>query len=190
VNLLLLRAGEPAVLVNKGCATGYLVLECETEVLYCSDQPYQPEAEVGYRWDDPLFDFKWLQEPSLISDKDQQWPWAWAAAAAEFLAYLQSEQYKNYWIGCSPWLDLSLDAYRRGDQCYIGHNLTTHRPSKPEAFAMLLEIQQTLRLLKNSYPPLAEYLKDITFVYELYVFSGQMDFTVATMTEQGDVDWA
>ncbi|MBF6650304.1 dTDP-4-dehydrorhamnose 3,5-epimerase family protein [Methylobacter sp. BlB1] len=63
-----------ALLIPRGFATGYLVIEDDTDVLYCSDNYYRPEFESGIRWNDPLFNIDWgLTNDPIISDKDIKW---------------------------------------------------------------------------------------------------------------------
>jgi len=60
--------------VPKGCAHGYLTLMDDTQVIYLVSQFYTPQAEVGYRYDDPKFGIEWpLQSPYTISEKDKSW---------------------------------------------------------------------------------------------------------------------
>jgi dTDP-4-dehydrorhamnose 3,5-epimerase len=58
----------------EGIAHGYLTLEDNTEAYYHASTPWVPSAEAGVRWDDPKFGIEWPFEPSVISDKDRQWP--------------------------------------------------------------------------------------------------------------------
>ena len=58
----------------EGIAHGYLTLEDNTEAYYHASAPWEPGAESGVRWDDPKFGIEWPFEPSVISDKDRQWP--------------------------------------------------------------------------------------------------------------------
>lgn len=62
-----------SALLSKGFATGYLVLENQTEVIYFSDNKYHPEYEEGLRWDDPLMKINWEILPLSVSEKDQTW---------------------------------------------------------------------------------------------------------------------
>jgi dTDP-4-dehydrorhamnose 3,5-epimerase len=62
------------VYVPRGCAHGILTLEPETELLYAVSAQYDPSSEGGVRWDDPLFDIDWPQQPFHISHKDRSWP--------------------------------------------------------------------------------------------------------------------
>ena len=57
-----------------GCANGYLTLEDDTVILYYISEFYSPEAYRGFRYNDPLFDFKWPAEPLVISEKDRCYP--------------------------------------------------------------------------------------------------------------------
>lgn len=61
--------------VPKGFAHGYLTLEDHTEMHYMVSAAYAPEAERGYRWDDPAFSIDWpISDGLILSDKDRQWP--------------------------------------------------------------------------------------------------------------------
>jgi len=62
------------VYAPRGCAHGYLTLEDDTEVVYAVTAPYQPSAERGVRWNDPLFGICWPIPPTIISEKDRAWP--------------------------------------------------------------------------------------------------------------------
>jgi dTDP-4-dehydrorhamnose 3,5-epimerase len=57
-----------------GIAHGYLTLADDTEACYQVSGPWVPAAESGVRWDDPAFAIQWPFEPSVISDRDRQWP--------------------------------------------------------------------------------------------------------------------
>lgn len=67
--------------VPRGCAHGILTLEDDTELIYMASHHYVPEAERGARWDDPAFGIRWPIEPSVISDKDANWP-SWGGKAS------------------------------------------------------------------------------------------------------------
>ena len=61
--------------VPEGFAHGYQSLTDHSEVFYQVSQFYNPAAESGVRWDDPVFGIEWPQvENSIISDKDRHWP--------------------------------------------------------------------------------------------------------------------
>tara|TARA_Y100000590_G_scaffold470570_1_gene666446 strand:- start:5637 stop:6167 length:531 start_codon:yes stop_codon:yes gene_type:complete len=60
--------------VPPGCANAFLTLEDDTLVHYYCSQSYNPEAERGIRYNDPLFNFKWpIKKPIHISEKDDSW---------------------------------------------------------------------------------------------------------------------
>ena len=60
--------------VPPGCANAYLTLEPNTLVHYYMSSSYKPESYRGFRYDDPFFKFIWPVAPSLISDRDLNWP--------------------------------------------------------------------------------------------------------------------
>jgi dTDP-4-dehydrorhamnose 3,5-epimerase len=70
---VLLNASDSCILVPRGYATGYLTLEADTSVLYLSDNIYQPDAEAGLRWDDPILSINWKTEQPKLSEKDRSW---------------------------------------------------------------------------------------------------------------------
>lgn len=58
----------------EGIAHGYLTLADDTEAYYHASSPWVPAAESGVRWDDPAFGIQWPFEPTLVSERDRQWP--------------------------------------------------------------------------------------------------------------------
>ena len=60
--------------IPEGCAHGYLTLMDETDVMYQVSADYTPQAERGFRWNDPLFAIEWPLQPVHISEKDQNQP--------------------------------------------------------------------------------------------------------------------
>ena len=60
--------------VPEGFAHGFQTLEADTEVIYQVSQFYTPSAERGIRWNDPVFQVKWLKPVETISEKDANWP--------------------------------------------------------------------------------------------------------------------
>lgn len=61
------------VLIPRGFATGYLTLADNTDVLYYSDNTYNPLSERGIRWNDPFFKIPWLASHPDLSSKDLDW---------------------------------------------------------------------------------------------------------------------
>lgn len=60
--------------VPEGFAHGFITLQDETEVSYQMNQFYTPGFEKGFRWNDPALNIKWPILPSIISDKDKNFP--------------------------------------------------------------------------------------------------------------------
>ena len=60
--------------VPKGFAHGFQTLEDDTEVFYQMSEYYHSEAARGIRWDDPVFNFSWPLQNSIMSEKDQHYP--------------------------------------------------------------------------------------------------------------------
>lgn len=60
--------------IPNGFAHGFCVLSSEAHVLYKVSNPYRPETEKGFRWDDPKINIKWPIENPIISERDQQAP--------------------------------------------------------------------------------------------------------------------
>jgi len=73
---LIIDKSTTGILIPKGFATGYITLNKDTDILYCSDNIYSPGNEKGIRWNDPKFKIIWANEnsPILISDKDKMLP--------------------------------------------------------------------------------------------------------------------
>ena len=68
-----LDSSEFGVLIPRGFATGYLTVQSDTDVLYYSDNTYQPEHESGIRWDDPKVALAWDTKAPIVSEKDEKW---------------------------------------------------------------------------------------------------------------------
>ena len=60
--------------IPKGFAHGYITLEDDVEAYYHVSAPYSPAHATGVRWNDPAFGINWPMTPTVISDKDRQWP--------------------------------------------------------------------------------------------------------------------
>jgi dTDP-4-dehydrorhamnose 3,5-epimerase len=58
----------------EGVAHGYLTLADDTEAYYHASSPWVPSAESGVRWDDPAFSIEWPFTPTIVSERDRQWP--------------------------------------------------------------------------------------------------------------------
>jgi dTDP-4-dehydrorhamnose 3,5-epimerase len=55
-------------------AHAYQTLQDATEVHYQVSQPYTPNTERGLRFDDPVLGIDWPMTPTVMSDKDRNWP--------------------------------------------------------------------------------------------------------------------
>ena len=60
--------------IPPGCANAFLTLTDDAIVYYLFSEFYQPGAEGGVRWNDPLFGFQWPETPRHISLKDAALP--------------------------------------------------------------------------------------------------------------------
>ena len=60
--------------VPVGCANAWLTTAPNTTVHYYMSEAYRPNADRGFRYDDPTFGFRWPCEPQLISRKDASYP--------------------------------------------------------------------------------------------------------------------
>jgi dTDP-4-dehydrorhamnose 3,5-epimerase len=68
-----LKPGNMAVFIPKGYATGYEVMDENTQVLYFSDEDYHPDSESGIRWNDPIIEHCWITSNPIVSEKDSNW---------------------------------------------------------------------------------------------------------------------
>lgn len=60
--------------VPEGFAHGFLTLRDDTEVLYQMSDPFVAQAAAGVRWNDPRFGIEWPQVPSVMSERDANYP--------------------------------------------------------------------------------------------------------------------
>jgi len=70
-----LKAGDETLLyAPKGMAHAYLTLTDEVGVVYHFDTPYSAEHAIGLRYDDPDVGVIWPSAPTVIAERDLQWP--------------------------------------------------------------------------------------------------------------------
>ena len=70
-----LAAGDGKWLyVPRGFAHGFITLRDDTEAFYLVSTPYAPQAERGFRFDEPAFGIVWPSAPEILSPKDAAWP--------------------------------------------------------------------------------------------------------------------
>ena len=63
-----------ALYIPAGFAHGFQTLTDDTLVTYLMGSRFEPDANTGFRWNDPAFDIAWPREISVISDKDLAYP--------------------------------------------------------------------------------------------------------------------
>ena len=63
-----------ALFVPVGFAHGFLTLADESDVLYQMGEFFHAESQRGFRYDDPRFAVRWPRPPSVISDRDANYP--------------------------------------------------------------------------------------------------------------------
>ncbi len=63
-----------SLFVPRDFGHGYLALTDGATVHYQVSTAYAPGAEGGLRWDDPELGLSWPIPPTVISDKDANWP--------------------------------------------------------------------------------------------------------------------
>ena len=61
--------------IPQGFAHGYITLTDNAEITYLVSQSYQPTAEAGIRYDDPVIDILWPEKIMLMSEKDKKLPY-------------------------------------------------------------------------------------------------------------------
>ena len=70
-----LSADVPTMLyVPEGFAQGFQTLDDDTDLIYFTSAFYTPEAERGFRHDDPALGLEWPLPAEVISVKDRSWP--------------------------------------------------------------------------------------------------------------------
>ena len=62
------------VYVPENFGHAYLILQDGTTASYMVTQFYTPGAEAGIRWNDPAIKIDWPLSPTIISEKDQNFP--------------------------------------------------------------------------------------------------------------------
>ena len=60
--------------IPAGFAHGYQALADDTRLSYLVSAFYEPGAEDGYRYDDPVIGIDWPAEVTSVSEKDAAWP--------------------------------------------------------------------------------------------------------------------
>jgi dTDP-4-dehydrorhamnose 3,5-epimerase len=63
-----------ALYVPKGFAHGFITLTDATEVLYMISVPFVQDFSRGFRWNDPAVGIAWPKAPTVISERDANYP--------------------------------------------------------------------------------------------------------------------
>ena len=68
-------ANRKMLYIPEGFAHGFQCLEDNCELIYHHSEFYQPGAEAGIRYNDPLVNILWPLPSTVISPRDEQHPW-------------------------------------------------------------------------------------------------------------------
>jgi len=60
--------------IPEGIAHGFLTLTKEVRMHYSMSAAYSTPHASGVRWNDPELAIKWPSQPTVIADKDNNWP--------------------------------------------------------------------------------------------------------------------
>jgi dTDP-4-dehydrorhamnose 3,5-epimerase len=60
--------------VPEGFAHGFITLEDDTDIFYQMSEFYTPSSARGFRWNDLVFDIRWPLQPSIVSERDANYP--------------------------------------------------------------------------------------------------------------------
>lgn len=63
-----------ALYIPAGFAHGFQTLADDTLVTYLMGSRFVPDANTGFRWNDPYFAISWPRKISIISEKDLAYP--------------------------------------------------------------------------------------------------------------------
>lgn len=62
-----------SMIVPEGFGHAFITLEPNSTAVYVISSVYAPEHESGLRFDDPMLKIKWPIEPTVVSEKDNDW---------------------------------------------------------------------------------------------------------------------
>ncbi len=111
----------------------------------------------------------------------------WAVTAQALLRDLQSQSYEvRVGVSGGMWICASSGA----DSITYSHNLGGfNRPTQAAAVALLQQMSAVHRELVAASEEFRVFVAAKRFCAELVVFSGQMDFRVAALGEDGAITW-
>ena len=111
----------------------------------------------------------------------------WPALAQALLRNLQTERYE-VWVGTLA--GVRICASSTDDSLTYSHNLGgSDRPTRAQAVALLQLMGNMHRELVAADEAFRQFVAGKRFRAELIVFSGQMDFRVATLGADGAITW-
>lgn len=111
----------------------------------------------------------------------------WAALAQALLHNLQTQHYE-VWVG--TWAGVRICSSSTDNSLTYAHNLGgSNRPTPAQAVALLQLLDDVHRQLVAADEGFRQFAATKRFSAELVVFSGQMDFRVATLGADGAVSW-
>ncbi len=62
-----------SILIPPGCAHGFQTLRDDTSLIYHHTEFYTPQADAGFRYNDPLLNIQWELPITNISEKDNNY---------------------------------------------------------------------------------------------------------------------
>jgi dTDP-4-dehydrorhamnose 3,5-epimerase len=68
-------ANRKMLYIPEGFAHGFQCLEDNCELIYHHSEYYTPNAEAGFRYDDPVVNIQWPLDVTMLSPRDKQLPW-------------------------------------------------------------------------------------------------------------------
>ena len=74
VSTTLSESNRDMLYVPRGFAHGFLTTSDAAEVQYSVDNPYAPDYEQGFVWNDPDVNIRWPTSNPILSKKDAIWP--------------------------------------------------------------------------------------------------------------------
>lgn len=82
ISVELSEANRRQLYIPEGCAHGFMTL-CDNAVTgYLISAFHAPSAARGLRYDDPAIGITWPEAPTVMSERDKDWPYLAAAGAA------------------------------------------------------------------------------------------------------------
>jgi dTDP-4-dehydrorhamnose 3,5-epimerase len=74
MSVILSAENRRSLFIPAGYAHGFCVTSPEAQVVYKTTAEYDPELELGVRWDDPRLAISWPVTRPTLSDRDRRWP--------------------------------------------------------------------------------------------------------------------